>query len=116
MYNYFLKNQLKNTNFDYAIQFNKSRCVDQFFWVDAKRYVLYQYFRDVITFDTTYLKNHHRVIFGCDLLVNETTKFYALLLKTWLKAMLGPVPSRIILYDDKVMGKAIAKILPKLCS
>ena len=48
---------------------------------------------------------------ACALLVNETTKYYTWLLKTWLNAMLGNPPSTIITDDDKAMGKAIAEIL-----
>ncbi|XP_030958552.1 protein FAR1-RELATED SEQUENCE 5-like [Quercus lobata] len=82
-----------------------------------------QYFGDVVTFDATYQTNtykmhfvpftrvnhHHQfVMFGCALLVNETTESYTWLLKTWLNAMLGNPPSTIITDDDKAMAKAIA--------
>ncbi|XP_075633778.1 protein FAR1-RELATED SEQUENCE 5-like [Castanea sativa] len=59
--------------------------------------------------------NHHHLsmMFGCALVVNETTKSYAWLLKTWLNAMLGnPPPPTIITDGDKVMAKAIADVLP----
>jgi transposase-like protein len=50
--------------------------------------------------------------FGCALLVNETAESYTWLLKTWLTTMLGRAPSTIITNDDKVLGKAIAEVLP----
>jgi hypothetical protein len=58
--------------------------------------------------------NHHHqsMMFGRALLINETTESYTWLLKTWLEAMLGRVPSTIITDDDKVIGKAIAEVLP----
>jgi hypothetical protein len=58
--------------------------------------------------------NHHlqSQMFGCALLVNETTESYTWLLKTWLTAMLGRAPSTIIIDDDKAMAKAIAEVLP----
>ena len=49
---------------------------------------------------------------ACALLVNETTKYYTWLLKTWLNAMLGNPPFTIITDDDKVMTKAISNVLP----
>ncbi|KAL0005429.1 hypothetical protein SO802_012990 [Lithocarpus litseifolius] len=81
----------------------------------------YQYFGDVVTFDTTYQTNrykmpsvpftgvnhhHQSVMFGCALLVNETAESYTWLLKTWLNAMPGNPPSTIITDDDKDMAKA----------
>ena len=58
------------------------------FWADARSRSLYEYFRDIITFDTTYLTNrydmpfapfvevnHHgqSILFGAGLLSNEDT-------------------------------------------
>ena len=51
-------------------------------------------------------------MFGCTLLVNETTKYYTWLLKTWLNAMLGNPPSTIITDDNKVISKAILNVFP----
>jgi len=56
--------------------------------------------------------HHQSVMFWCALLENETAESYTWLLKTWLEAMLGRAPSTIIRDDDKVMGKAIAEVLP----
>ena len=58
--------------------------------------------------------NHHHqfVMFGCALLVNETTESYVWLLKTWLNAMLGNHPSTIITSNGKAMAKAIADVMP----
>ncbi|XP_028080761.1 protein FAR1-RELATED SEQUENCE 5-like [Camellia sinensis] len=58
--------------------------------------------------------NHHyqSIMFGCALLVNETTESYIWLLKTWLETMGGHNPAVIITDDDKAMAKAISYVLP----
>ena len=66
--------------------------------------------------------NHHHqsVMFGCALIVNETTESYTYLLKTWFNAKLGNPPSTTITDGDKAMAKAIANLLPnathRLCT
>ena len=52
------------------------------------------------------------MMFGCALLMNETTESYTWLSKTWLNAMLKNPPSTIITDDDKAMTKTIANVLP----
>ncbi|KAA3461412.1 protein FAR1-RELATED SEQUENCE 5-like [Gossypium australe] len=66
-------------------------CMGNYFWVDAISRMACQYFGDVATFDATYVANqydmpfvplidvnHHQqsIMFGCALLLNETTKSY----------------------------------------
>ncbi|XP_030958796.1 protein FAR1-RELATED SEQUENCE 5-like [Quercus lobata] len=83
MYKYFIESQCKNPSFVYAIEVDEYGCMG--------------------------VNHHHQfVMFGCSLLVNETTKSYSWLLKTWLNAMPGNPPSTIITDDDKTMAKAIA--------
>ena len=127
MYKYFIEHQCKNLSFVYAVEVDENGCKGNCFWADARLRIAYQYFRDVVTFDVTYQTNtykmsfvpftkvnhHHQfVMFGCALLVNETTKSYTWLLKTWLNAKLGNPPSTIITDGDKAMAKAIANVLP----
>ena len=65
--------------------------ITNIFWADARMIIDYNYFRDVITFDTTYSTNrdarplgvflrlnHHRetVIFGATLLDDETIESF----------------------------------------
>jgi zinc finger SWIM domain-containing protein 3 len=81
----------KNSGFVYAIQVDENGCMDNCFWADARSRAAYQYFGDVVTFDATYLTNyykmsfvpftgvnhhHQSVMFGCALLINETTESY----------------------------------------
>ena len=75
-----------------------------FFWVDAQLRMAYQYFGDVVTFDTTYKTNkydmpfapfmglNHRcqsILFGCALLQDETEQTFVWLFETWLQAIWG---------------------------
>ncbi|XP_075669820.1 protein FAR1-RELATED SEQUENCE 5-like [Castanea sativa] len=81
--NYCQKQQAQNSNFFYAIQCDDAGHMVHFFWVDARSRMAYQYFEDVVTFDTTYKTNkyhmpfapftglnHHcqSILFGCALL------------------------------------------------
>ncbi|KAL7215344.1 hypothetical protein ACSBR1_027503 [Camellia fascicularis] len=127
MYNYFIKSQSENLDFIYAVEVDENHCMGNCFWADARSRLAYQHFGDVVTFDATYLTNrygmpfvpftgvnHHyqSIMFGCALLVNETTESYIWLLKTWLETMGGHNPAVIITDDDKAMAKAISYVLP----
>jgi hypothetical protein len=79
----------------------------------------YEYFGEVITFDTTYLMtnkydmpvapfvgvNHHgqSILLGCALLSNEDTKTFTWLFKMWLECMHGHEPNAIITDQDRAM-------------
>ncbi|KAG7986128.1 hypothetical protein I3843_03G065600 [Carya illinoinensis] len=134
LYAYFLDRQCKEPGFVYSIQIDENVCMGSCFWADAGSRAAYQYFEDVVTFDSTYLTNiykmpfvpfsgvnhhHQTIMFGCALLVNETAESYIWLLRTLQEAMLGRAPSTIITDDDKTMAKAISEVLPntthKLC-
>ena len=127
LYAYFLDKQCKEPGFVYSMQVDENGCMGSCFWADARSRSAYQYFGDVVTFDATYLTNiykmpfvpfsgvnhhHQTIMFGCALLVNETTESYIWLLRTWQEAMVGRAPSTIITDDDKAMAKAITEVLP----
>ncbi|KAG7941886.1 hypothetical protein I3843_16G070500 [Carya illinoinensis] len=127
LYAYFLDRQCKEPGFVYSMQVNENGCMGSLFWADARSRTAYQYFGDVVTFDATYLTNiykmpfvpfsrvnhhHQTIMFGCALLINETTESYIWLLRTWQEAMLGRAPTTIITDDDKTMAKAITIVLP----
>ncbi|XP_035545152.1 protein FAR-RED IMPAIRED RESPONSE 1-like [Juglans regia] len=115
----------RQIGFVYSIQVDVDGSMRNYFWADARSRATYQYFRDAVMFDATYLTNrykmpfvpftgvnhhhHQSVMFGCALLVNEMAESYTWLLKTWLEAMLGRAPSTIIIDDDKAMARAIAE-------
>ncbi|KAG2708163.1 hypothetical protein I3760_05G179300 [Carya illinoinensis] len=124
LYAYFLYRQCKEPGFMYFIQVDENGCMGSCFWADARSRATYQYFRDVVTFDATYLTNiykmpfmpfsgvnhhHQNIMFSCALLVNEIAESYIWLLRTWQEAMLGRAPSTIITDDNKAMAKAISE-------
>ncbi|KAI8563830.1 hypothetical protein RHMOL_Rhmol03G0139800 [Rhododendron molle] len=97
------------------------------FWADATARKSYQYFGDVMVFDTTYNTNRYRMIFapilgvnhhrqttlfGCGLLSDESSEFFEWLFKEWFKAMPGGPPKMIITDQDPAMTKAFANVLP----
>ena len=49
--NYCQKQQAENSNFFYSIQCDDVGHIVNFFWVDARSRMAYQYFGDVVTFD-----------------------------------------------------------------
>ncbi|KAL6142396.1 hypothetical protein ACLB2K_060678 [Fragaria x ananassa] len=125
--NYFRKKQAENPQFFYAIQCDEDGRATNFFWVDSRSRTAYQYFGDVVTFDTTYRTNkydmpfvpftrvnHHfqSIQFGCALLQDETESTFLWLFETWLEAMGGRHPLCIIIDQDLAMKGAIAKIFP----
>ncbi|XP_042983691.1 protein FAR1-RELATED SEQUENCE 5-like isoform X1 [Carya illinoinensis] len=98
------------------------------FWADPRSRAAYQYFGDVVTFDTTYLTNryeipfapfvgvnHHgqSILLGAGLISSEDTKTFVWLFQTWLQCMDGVAPKAIITDQDKAMKNAIAIVFPE---
>lgn len=123
-------NQMQNENpsFFYAIQLDKEDCVTNVFWVDAMSRMAYNYFGDVVIFDTAYLMNKYRtpfvpfigvnhhgqfVLFGCALLVDGTKSSFVWLFKTWLAAISGRHPVSIITDQDIEIQSAVAEVFPR---
>ena len=85
--NYCQKQEAQNSNFFYAIQCDDVGHMVNFFWVDTRSRMAYQYFGNVVTLDTTYKTNkydmpfnpfmglnyhYQSILFGCALLQDET--------------------------------------------
>jgi hypothetical protein len=117
-----------NDRFYYVIDMDDDSRLQNVFWADARSRASYEYFGDVITFDTTYLinrydmpfapfvgVNHHgqSILFGAGLLLNEDTYTFVWLFETWLKCMNYKAPNPIITDRDKVMKNAIGIVFPK---
>lgn len=86
---------------------------------------MYESFRDVVTFDTTYLTNKYdtplapfvgvthygnSILLGCGLLLNEDIHTFMWLFKSWLSCMSSIPPKAIITDQDKAMQKAIEMV------
>ena len=60
---YLERMQSEDLNFSYAIQVDLDDLITNIFWADGKIKLDYEYFRDVVCFDTTYKKKIKKV--GC---------------------------------------------------
>jgi hypothetical protein len=126
--NYFARMQEKDDRFYYVMDLDDKCRLRNVFWADARSRATYEYFGDVISFDTTYLTNTHKmpfapfvgvnhhgqsILLGCGLLSNEDTNTFIWLFESWLKCMSGRAPNAIITDQDKAMQKAIEIVFPK---
>ncbi|XP_072146327.1 protein FAR1-RELATED SEQUENCE 3-like [Setaria viridis] len=84
---HFKKKQSENPPFCYAIQVDRSNCVTNFLWEDARARLLYKWFGDAVVLDVTCKRNlpaapfvaqtglnHHRqvIVFGYAILTDES--------------------------------------------
>ena len=83
--------QEKDDQFYYIMDLDVKCQLRNVFWADARSRATYEYFGEVISFDTTYLTNTHKMSFpsfvevnhhgqsiflGCGLLSNEDTNTF----------------------------------------
>ncbi|XP_035551012.1 protein FAR1-RELATED SEQUENCE 5-like [Juglans regia] len=123
---YFRRLQYKNDGFYGIMDLDDDR-MRNVFWVDARSRGVYNYFGDVVTFDTAYLTNrygmpfapfmgvnHHgqSILLGAGLISSENTESFVWLFKTWLDCMDGKAPNTIITDQYRVMKNAIAIVFP----
>ncbi|XP_025703892.1 protein FAR1-RELATED SEQUENCE 5-like [Arachis hypogaea] len=95
-------------------------------WVDARCRTSYEYYGDMVSFDTTYSRNKHGLLFasfigvnhhgkstllGCTLLGNEEIRSIEWIFKQWLQCM-GTPPKAIIVDQCKFMLGASRNVLP----
>ncbi|XP_058217561.1 protein FAR1-RELATED SEQUENCE 5-like [Rhododendron vialii] len=122
LYEHFEMEQQKNPGFRFTFERDDKDRMTHCFWADATSRKSYQYFGDVVVFDTTYYTNkyslmfapilgvnHHRQItlLGCAFLSDEKTDSFVWLFNEWLKAMPGGPPKLIITDQDPAMTRAI---------
>ncbi|KAF5472737.1 hypothetical protein F2P56_009430, partial [Juglans regia] len=125
---YFCRMQYKNPGFFALMDLDDEGRLRNVFWADPRSRAAYQYFGDVVTFDTTYLTNrygmpfapfvgvnHHgqSILLGAGLISSEDTETFVWLFQTWLKCMDGIAPKAIITDQDKAMKNAIAIVFPE---
>lgn len=119
--------QSMNSDFFYAIDLGEDQRLKNLFWVDAKSRHDYTNFNDVVSFDTTYIRNKYKMplalfvgvnqhyqfmLLGCALVSDESATTFSWLMQTWLKAMGGQAPKVIITDHDKAMKSVISEIFP----
>ena len=96
--------------FFFAIQVDQENRMTNFFQRDGRSRIDYNFFGDVICFDTTYrtnkynmicvpfvgVNNHWKnVLFGCAFLLDETTASFISLFETFLELMGNQKPKTI---------------------
>jgi hypothetical protein len=116
-----------NSNFFYAIDLGEDQRLKNLFWVDAKSRHDYDTFSDVVSFDTTYVRNKYKmplalfvgvnqhyqfILLGCALISDESTMTFSWLMRMWLKAMGGQAPKAIITDHDKSLKSAVSEVFP----
>ncbi|XP_022136406.1 protein FAR-RED ELONGATED HYPOCOTYL 3 [Momordica charantia] len=126
---FFTQMQNLNSNFFYAVDIGEDHRLRNLFWIDAKSRHDYIYFNDVVSLDTTYIRNKYKLplaffvgvnqhyqfmLIGCALLSDESPTTYAWLLHTWLKAIGGQAPKVVITDHDKVLKSVIPEVLPNV--
>lgn len=124
---YFKSKEKENKSFYYSIMTDEDNRIRGCFWCDAKSKVDYNFFGDVVSFDTTFNTNNYgmvcapiagvnnhgqTVLFGCGLLSNETTDSFIWLFKEFMEAMGGKHPQVIFTDRDQAMANAIKEVFP----
>jgi hypothetical protein len=125
---YFSRMQKKNNGFYYVMEMDDDCRLQNVFWADARSQTAYEFFGDVVTFDTTYLTNrydmpfapfvgvnHHgqSILLGAGLISSEDTDTFVWLFKSWLECMNGRAPKAIMTDQDRAMKNAIAIVFPE---
>ncbi|XP_057745693.1 protein FAR1-RELATED SEQUENCE 6-like [Arachis stenosperma] len=126
MISYFMRMKDINPNFFYAVDVDEANHFKSALWVDARCRASYEYYGDVVSFDTTYSRNKHGLPFasfvgvnhhgkstllGCALMGNEEIRCFEWVFKQWLRCM-GSPPQAIITDQCKSMFGAIKNVLP----
>ncbi|RYR04191.1 hypothetical protein Ahy_B06g083803 [Arachis hypogaea] len=125
MMNYFVRIKEINPNF-YAIVVDSANKFRSALWVDARCRTSYEYYEDVVSFDTTYRRNRHglpfasfvgvnhhgkSILLGCALLGSEEIPSFEWVFTQWVRCV-GTVPKGIITDQCKALADAIRKVLP----
>ncbi|XP_057739811.1 protein FAR1-RELATED SEQUENCE 5-like [Arachis stenosperma] len=98
-------------------------------WANRSSRVDYQYFGNILAFDSTYKKNKYKrlivifsgsnnhkqtTIFGFGLLLDESVASYRWMLENLMEIMCGKKPAVVVTDDDKTMIKAVFEVLPSV--
>ncbi|CAA0813009.1 Protein FAR-RED ELONGATED HYPOCOTYL 3 [Striga hermonthica] len=124
---FFIHMQSLNSNFFYAVDVGEDQRLKNLMWVDAKSRHDYISFNDVVSFDTSYVRNKNKMplalfvgvnqhyqfmLLGCALVSDETEATFSWVIRSWLKAMGGQAPKVIITDQDRAVKFVISDVLP----
>ncbi|XP_020254512.1 protein FAR1-RELATED SEQUENCE 5-like [Asparagus officinalis] len=126
-YEYLKLEQRKNPAFTFQIEADEEQKITRCFWSDASSRRAYNFFGDVVIFDTTYntnryglifapimgVNNHAQtVVFACGFLNHESVDDFVWLFTKFLESMPRGAPKMIITDQDPAMTKAFPHVLP----
>lgn len=124
---YMQEKQAEDPAFYYALQLDQDDRLANVFWTDVMSKVEFEYFDDVLTFDTSHTLNeytrpfvqfigvnHHKqaIIFGAALVYDETMESFKWLFEAFKTAMHGKQPKVILTDRSEAMSNAIAAVFP----
>ncbi|XP_057251697.1 protein FAR-RED IMPAIRED RESPONSE 1-like [Beta vulgaris subsp. vulgaris] len=127
MLSYFNRMTDDNQQFFHMHRLDDEGHMKDVLWVDARSRAAYEYFRDVVCFDATYLTNdyalpfanfvgvnHHgqSILLGCALVSHEDAETYTWVFSTWVKCMGGKAPNCFLTDQDAAMRKALVNAMP----
>ncbi|RYR64227.1 hypothetical protein Ahy_A03g010358 [Arachis hypogaea] len=124
---YLLRMKEKNPNFFFEIQLEEDQSIKLAFWADARSRAAFEYFGDVISFDTTYNTNRYNLVcgsfvgvnhhgqstlLGCSLMKNEEIESFKWLFQSWLRCMGGNAPKGFLTDQCASMKRALEACMP----
>lgn len=128
LFNFFTDMQVENPFFFYSIDLSEEQSLRNIFWVDAKGRLDYTCFCDVVSIDTTFIKNEYKLpliaftgvnhhgqflLLGCGFLLTDVSKSgFVWTFRAWLKAMHGCQPRVILTKHDQMLKEAVSEVFP----
>ncbi|XP_072052476.1 protein FAR1-RELATED SEQUENCE 5-like [Arachis hypogaea] len=124
---YLLRMKEKNQNFFFELELEEDQSIKLAFWADARSRAAFEYFGDVISFDTTYNTNRYNLVcgsfvgvnyhgqstlLGCSLMKNEEIESFKWLFQCWLHCMGGNAPKGFLTDQCASMKRALEACMP----
>ncbi|RYQ83564.1 hypothetical protein Ahy_B10g102297 [Arachis hypogaea] len=124
---YLLRMKEKNQNFFFELELEEDQSIMLAFWADARSRAAFEYFGDVISFDTTYNTNRYNLVCGsfvgvnhhgqstllrCSLMKNEEIELFKWLFECWLRCMGGNAPKGFLIDQCASMKRALEACMP----
>ncbi|RYR38250.1 hypothetical protein Ahy_A09g043226 isoform B [Arachis hypogaea] len=124
---YLVRMKEKNQNFFFELNLEGDHCIKHAFWANARSRAAFDYFRDVVSFDTTYNTNRYNLVLGsfvgvnhhgkstllgCALMKNEDIQLFKWLFECWLRCMGGKAPKGILTNQCALIQRAIELCMP----
>ncbi|RYR61949.1 hypothetical protein Ahy_A04g019225 [Arachis hypogaea] len=109
------------------LELEEDQSIKLAFWADARSRAAFEYFKDVISFDTTYNTNRYNLVcgsfvgvnhhdqstlLGCSLMKNEEIESFKWLFQCWLRCMGGNAPKGFLTDQCASMKRALEACMP----